>query len=461
MVIRLLAAIFVGMLVMPTGSMPGLAPASAQITVNVTDGTAKPLPIAIPAFDAPPELRELADQITDVVKSDLASTGLFGIRDQAAFIQTDLDIMVEPRFADWKIIQTDALVVGTLEQMDDGQIGVSFRLWDVYGEQVMRFEDSRGQSQTGLRFVTPPNSWRRISHKIADTIYTRLTGEAGYLDTRIVYIAESGPKTARIKKLAIMDADGTNHKELTSGLHTHLTPRFSVNDQIITYMSYEDGSPRVYLFNIETGRQEVLGNFEGMTFAPRFSPDGETVLLSLAERGNTDLYSLDLMTKASRRLTDHPATDVSPSMSPDGRQIVFTSDRGGSPQLYVMNTDGSPLACPSGGRDTACRITFGEGIYSTPVWSPRADLIAFTKQLRGKFYIGVIRTDGQGERLLTESYLDEGPTWSPNGRVIAFFRESRPGAGPQLYSIDLTGRNLRRLNTPTDASDPAWSPLLD
>ncbi|MEO1568697.1 MAG: Tol-Pal system protein TolB, partial [Pseudomonadota bacterium] len=210
-----------------------------------------------------------------------------------------------------------------------------------------------------------------------------------------------------------------------------------------------------------TGRQEVLGNFEGMTFAPRFSPDGETVLLSLAERGNTDLYSLDLMTKASRRLTDHPATDVSPSMSPDGRQIVFTSDRGGSPQLYVMNTDGSPLACPSGGRDTACRITFGEGIYSTPVWSPRADLIAFTKQLRGKFYIGVIRTDGQGERLLTESYLDEGPTWSPNGRVIAFFRESRPGAGPQLYSIDLTGRNLRRLNTPTDASDPAWSPLLD
>ncbi|MEM7766490.1 MAG: Tol-Pal system beta propeller repeat protein TolB [Pseudomonadota bacterium] len=461
MKLRVLAAFAAVAMVLASGAFGTAHPANAQITVNVGDGTAKPLPVAIPTFDAPPELADLAEQISDVVKADLASTGLFGIRDEAAFIQTDLDIMVEPRFADWKIIQTDALIVGQLEQMDDGQIGVSFRLWDVYGEQVMRFEDSRGRSQTGLRFVTPPASWRRISHKIADTIYTRLTGEAGYLDTRIVYVAESGPKTARVKKLAIMDADGTNHKELTSGLHTVLTPRFSTSDQVITYMSYEDGAPRIYLFNIETGRQEVLGNFPGMTFAPRFSQDGESVLLSLADRGNTDLYILDLKTKASRRLTDHPAIDVSPSMSPDGQQLVFTSDRGGSPQLYIMNTDGSPLTCPSGGRDTACRISFGEGSYSTPVWSPRSDLIAFTKQLRGKFYIGVIRTDGQGERLLTESYLDEGPTWSPNGRVISFFRESRPGAGPKLYTIDLTGRNLRQLNTPTDASDPAWSPLLD
>ncbi|NBC20122.1 MAG: Tol-Pal system protein TolB [Alphaproteobacteria bacterium] len=431
--------------------------AGAQITVNVGDGTAKPLPIAVPEFNAEPgEAREYGDQIAEVLRSDLRLTGLFELKKPEAFIQRDLDIGAEPRFADWKIIQTDALVVGETEMLPDGRLRVAFRLWDIYGEQVMRLG-----GQPGRQYVTTPENWRRIAHKIADSIYTRLTGEDGYLDTRIVYIAETGPKTARVKKLAIMDADGANQQDLTSGAHTVLTPRFSTSDQEITYMSYEGGTPRVYLFNIETGRQEVLGNFDGMTFAPRFSPDGRSVLFSQARGGNSDLYIMDLRTRQEEQLTSHPDIDTSPSMSPDGRQIVFTSDRGGSPQLYVMNRDQSALTCPSGGRDTACRITFGEGRYSTPVWSPRGDLIAFTKQLRGRFYIGVIGTDGKGERLLTESYLDEGPTWSPNGRVIAFFREARPGAGPRLWSVDLTGKNLRQLPTPTDASDPAWSPLLD
>ncbi len=431
--------------------------ASAQITVNVGDGTAKPLPIAVPQFDAEPgEARQYADQIAEVLRNDMRLTGLFELKNPEAFIQRDLDIGAEPRFADWKIIQTDALVVGETEMLPDGRLRVAFRLWDVYGEQVMRLG-----GQPGRQYVTTPENWRRIAHKISDSIYTRLTGEDGYLDTRIVYIAETGPKTARVKKLAIMDADGANQQDLTSGAHTVLTPRFSTSDQEITYMSYEGGQPRVYLFNIETGRQEVLGNFDGMTFAPRFSPDGRSVLFSQARGGNSDLFIMDLRTRQEEQLTSHPDIDTSPSMSPDGRQIVFTSDRGGSPQLYVMNRDQSALTCPSGGRDTACRITFGEGRYSTPVWSPRGDLIAFTKQLRGRFYIGVIGTDGKGERLLTESYLDEGPTWSPNGRVIAFFRESQPGAGPKLWSIDLTGKNLRQLPTPTDASDPAWSPLLD
>ena len=258
-----------------------------------------------------------------------------------------------------------------------------------------------------------------------------------------------------------MHADGANVKYLTSGAFTVLSPRFSPEAQQITYMSYEGGIPRVYLYDLRRARQEVLGNFRNMTFAPRFSRDGGSVLLTQATNGNSDIYLMDLQTRQSRRLTDHPAIDTSPSMSPDGRQIVFNSDRGGSPQLYVMNTNGTPRTCPSGGRDIACRITFGSGRYSTPVWSPRGDLIAFTKQSRGRFNIGVIGIDGQGERVLTESYLDEGPDWSPNGRVITFFRETAPGAPPKLWSVDLTGRNLRQLPTPTDASDPAWSPLLD
>jgi TolB protein len=431
------------------------APASAQLRVRVDEGNFQPTPIAIPDFEVTGANGELARQIVEVVRADLASTGLFDIQSQASFIQRDLSINTEPRFADWKIIKTEGLVVGSFEDMPDGRVAVSFRLWDIYGGEVMRIN-----GEAGRRFTTPPENWRRIAHKIADSIYQRLTGEDPYFDTRIVYIAETGPKTERVKRLAIMDSDGANQEYLTNGRSTVLTPRFSPSAQEITYMSYEGGKPRVYLFNIDTGRQELLGNFPGMTFAPRFTMDGQSVLLSQAQRGNTDIYIMNLRTRESRRLTDHPSIDTSPSMSPDSKAVVFNSDRGGSPQLYIMNTDGSKRACPSGGSDVACRITFGKGRYSTPVWSPRGDLIAFTKQEGGKFYIGVIGTDGKGERLLTEAYLDEGPDWSPNGRVIVYFRESRPGASPQLWSVDLSGRNERRMVTQTDASDPAWSPLL-
>lgn len=443
-------------LVLIAAVLLGVFAARAEITIDVEGGTFRPLPIAIPTFNSDPGSAEIAAQITEVVKNDLRLTGLFELKQDAAFIQKDLSINNQPRFADWKIINTDALVVGDTRMTEDGRLRVAFRLWDVYGEEVLRLDN-----QPGRQYTTTPENWRRIAHKIADSIYTRLTGETGFFDTRIVYIGESGPKTARVKRLAIMDMDGANHQFLTSGVHTVLTPRFSPSAQEITYMSYEGGRPRVYLFNIETGRQEVLGDFDGMTFAPRFSRDGESVLLTQAQGGNSEIYIMDLRSRSKRRLTNHPAIDTSPSMSPDGRQIVFNSDRGGSPQLYIMNTNGSPMTCPSGGRDTACRITFGRGNYSTPVWSPRGDLIAFTKQTRGKFHIGVIGVDGEGERLLSEAYLDEGPEWSPNGRVITFFRENYPGAGPRLWSVDLTGRNLRQINTTTDASDPAWSPLLD
>ncbi|WP_084399325.1 Tol-Pal system beta propeller repeat protein TolB [Henriciella aquimarina] len=441
-----------------TGLLALIPAAKAEVTVNISEGVLKPTPLAIPTFEVSGGAdSQLAAEITEVVQNDLISTGLFTITPESAHIQRDLSIDTQPRFADWKIIQTDALVVGEVDTVTvEGVefIRASVRLWDVYGEEVMRLE-----GQAGRRFTAKPEDWRRIAHKIADTIYSRLTGEDPYFDTRIVYIAETGPKDARKTRLAIMDSDGANVKYLTTDNNLVLSPRFSPSNQQITYMSYENQEPRVYLFDIQNGRQEVLGDIK--TFAPRFSRDGESVLMTKANNGNSDIYIRDLVTQEMRRLTDNPNIDVSPSMSPDGRQVVFTSDRGGSPQLYIMNVDGSPLTCPSGGRDTVCRITFGSGAYSAPVWSPRGDLIAFTKQLRGKFHIGVIGTDGEGERLLTESYLDEGPAWSPNGRVIIFAREPYAGGPRKLWSVDLTGRNLRQVPTPTEASDPAWSPLLN
>jgi len=437
-------------LMMAVAVMLGVAglssPAHAALKIDITRGNVDPLPVALPAFNGsgPKDARYGAD-IASVVQADLLRSGLFRVIPQSAFVQDPRKISGAPRFGDWRLIDAQALVTGTAQMQVDGRLKVEFHLWDTYAENQV----------VGMAYVTEPQHWRRIAHLIADSIYERLTGEKGYFDTRIVYIAESGPKNRRVKRLAIMDQDGANNRYLTHGQHLVLTPRFSPSTQEITYLSYFRNRPRVYIFNIETGQQEILGDFPGMSFAPRFSPDGNKVIMSMSRGGNTDVYTMDLRSRRLERLSSHPGIDTSPSFAPDGQQVVFNSDRGGSQQLYVMNANGSGVR----------RISFGDGRYATPVWSPRGDLIAFTKMKKGKFYIGVMRPDGSGERLLTESFLDEGPTWSPNGRVLMFFRQSpsdRYGRSGQthIYSIDLTGRNERRVPTPGEASDPAWSPLI-
>ena len=418
--------------------------ARAELTIDITRGNIEPMPIAITRLVGEGDEGRLGQEIARVVSADLQRSGLFRPIDQRAFIQKPEAMKVRPRFGDWRQINAQALVNGLIEREADGRVKVTFRLWDVFAERQL----------TGFIYRSVRTSWRRIAHKIADDIYQRITGELGYFDTRIVYIAESGPADRRVKRLAIMDQDGANHAFLTNGRDLVLTPRFSPTAQEITYLSYFHDQPRVYILNIDTGQQEVVGDFPNMTFAPRFSPDGNRVIMSLATDGNSDLYTMDLRTREFRRLTENPAIDTSPSYSPDGGQIAFNSDRGGSQQIYVMDADSKKVR----------RISFGAGRYATPVWSPRGDLIAFTKMHKGQFYIGVMDPDGKRERLLTSGFLVEGPTWAPNGRVLLFFRQS-PGVGSEegetrLYSIDLTGYNERLMVTPIDASDPAWSPLI-
>ncbi len=419
--------------------------AKAELNVDITQGFVEPLPVAITDFisDSPTEAK-VGKDIGSVIASDLERSGLFKPIDQRAFIQDAQSLRTGPRFADWRLINAQALIQGSTLKEADGRLRVEFRLWDVFAETQM----------TGLAYMTPATNWRRVAHIIADVIYKRLTGEEGYFDTQIVYIAESGPQNRRIKRLAIMDQDGENHRFLTDGKELVLTPRFSPTSQEITYLSYGGKSPRVYLYNLTTGQQEVLGDFPGMTFAPRFSPDGNKVIMSAASAGNTEVYTMDLRTRQTARLTNHPSIDTSPSYSPDSRQIVFNSDRGGSQQIYVMDSDGSNVR----------RISFNKGRYATPVWSPRGDLIAFTRMNDGQFYIGIMRPDGSGERMLANGYLAEGPTWAPNGRVLSFFRQTRADSRgrvtSKVYTIDLTGYNERELITPIDGSDPAWSPLI-
>ena len=424
------------------GAGAGLDSAHAVVELNITQGTIQPLPIAITDFVNDGTIdADAAREISDVVSNDLKSSGLFLPIDHAAFIEKAIDLGQSPRFQDWRPLNAQALVIGRISNSDD-KLKAEFRLWDVFA----------GKQLAGEQFFTRPKDARRIGHIIADVIYERLTGEKGYFDTRIVFVDESGPKDKRIKRLAIMDQDGHNVRLLTTGQDLVLTPRFSPSTQEITYMSFEGQNPKVYLLNIETGQKEIVGAFPGMTFAPRFSPDGQRIVLSLENEGNSNLFSMDLRSRRTFQLTNDKAIDTAPCYSPDGRYIAFETDRDGSRQIYVMDAGGA----------NAHRISQGQGSYSTPVWSPRGDLIAFTKMTGGQFLIGVMKPDGSGERVLTEGFHNEGPTWAPNGRVLMFFRES-PGAagGPKLYTIDLTGYNERLVATPAFGSDPAWSPLIN
>jgi TolB protein len=420
-----------------------LAPslARAQSRVTVTEGNVAPLPIAIPNFiGGGPGDADVGAGVTQVITNNLKRSGLFNTIDQAAYIEHITNIDVAPQFQSWKTINAQALVTGRVTRQSDGRLKAEFRLWDV----------PSGQQLAGQQYFTGPDYWRRIAHIISDQIYTRLTGDKGYFDSRVVFVDESGAAERRVKRLAIMDQDGANVRYLTRGADLVLTPRFSPSSQEITYMEFGQGDPKVYLFNIETGQREIVGNFPGMSFSPRFAPDGQRIIMSLQQGGNSNLFVMDLRSKSTTRLTDTPAIDTSPSYSPDGNQICFESDRGGKPQIYVMPAAGG----------AAQRISFGDGTYSTPVWSPRGDYIAFTKQGSSEFSIGIMKADGSGERILTSGFHNEGPTFAPNGRVVMFFRDPGGNSGPSLFTIDISGRNELKVPTPGFASDPAWSPLL-
>jgi TolB protein len=410
------------------------SPAMAQLNVTISEGTRRPLPIAIADFAGPN-----GAAIAGAVRANLDRSGLFQVQDPASFLQKDTDVNVAPRFASWRETKTEALVIGS-GQVQDSRLRVEFRMWDVGGETQM----------LGLEFASADENWRRIAHKVSDAIYKRLTGEDGYFDSRIVFVAESGPPLARIKRLAVMDQDGANPSFLTDGTDLILNPRFNAAGQQIVYSALSRRGLKVWVLDIETGRREAIQGTGNMAYAPRFTPDGQSILFSSDTDGDSNVFIKNLRTGSLRQLTNSPSIDTSPDMSPDGRQIIFTSDRGGSPQIYRMAADGSG----------ARRLSFGSGQYSTAVWSPKGDLIAFTRQSGGRFQIGVMNADGSGERMLAEAYLVEGPTWSPNGRVIMFQREAAPGSAPTLWSVDVSGTNLRQAPYNSASSDPAWSASL-
>ena len=421
----------------------GGALSAAPLRIEITQGVIEPMPFAVPVFIAETSNAvEVARNLTNVVRNDLTGTGLFREIPTSAHVSKITSFSSPVQFSDWQVINADALITGSVSVNNGGKLTVMFRVYDVFSQQELG---------SGLKFSGNANSWRRIAHKVADEVYSRITGETGYFDSRIVFVSETGGKAQRRKRLALMDYDGANVKYLTDSNSIVMAPRFSPKGDKVLYTSYASGFPQVQILNVGNVRSRPLINQAGtMTFAPRFSPNGNSVLYSLENGGNVDIYRMQLSNGVVKRLTRSPAIETAPSFSPDGKQIVFESDRSGSQQLYIMSANGGE----------ARRISFGSGRYGTPVWSPRGDMIAFTKQSKGRFHIGVMRLDGSEERLLTASFLDEGPTWSPNGRVIVFSRSTQGRNGTSsLYSVDISGRNLKPLITPEGASDPSWSPL--
>ena len=430
-------------LILLTSLLLATAAVSSPLRIKITEGVVEPLPFAAPSFIAENAAgAEYAEALADIIAQDLIGSGLFREIPEAAHISKITSFASPVQYSDWKAINAQALITGTVSGSATGQITIKFRIYDVF---------AGAELGKGLRFSGSADGWRRMAHKVADVVYGRITGETGYFDSRVVFVSETGRKGDRKKRLAIMDYDGANVQYLTDSKSIVLAPRFSPTGDRVLYTSYETGFPQIYLLDVGSVKRKVLQNSAGtMSFAPRFAPNGNSVVYSLERSGNTDIYLMSLTSGKNRRLTNAASIETAPSFSPDGSQIVFESDRSGSQQLYVMSANGG---APK-------RISFGAGRYGTPVWSPRGDLIAFTKQNKGRFHIGVMRVDGSKERLLTASFLDEGPSWSPNGRVIMFTRETQGSSGSSsLYSVDISGRNLKPVKTPYGASDPAWSPL--
>jgi len=406
------------------------------VEVEIDQGVLRPLQIAVVPFAG-----THGSDISSVVSANLKRSGFFEPLNPSSFIETGLTLANAPNFPQWTQIGAQAVLYGGVTTRGDGRLDVGFRLYDPYRQcQLVSYQFTATQEQ-----------WRRIAHKISDVIYQRMTGEAGFFDSRVIFVSEEGTQLNRINRLTIADQDGFNPTYLTQGDEVIMSPRFSLSQpDEITYVALGKDYSRIYLYNLTTGRRESLGEFDGQVLAPRFSNDGNKIAFSIIRGGNTDVYVMDLRSRQITRLTSDPGIDTSPSFSPDGSQIVFTSDRSGSARLYVMRSDGS------GQRP----ISRGGGIYTAPSWSPTGNLIAFTKQGGGRFSTGVMNADGSGERILSSSYFEEGPNWAPNGRYVMFARQT-PGGDTRLWTVDLSGRVVSQAGYNGRGTDPAWSPLLD
>lgn len=421
-------------------------PAHAELKVDIIAGAVEPISVAVQKIETVGNVSSAdAKMIRDVVDADLKSTGLFRIvsRDALPEFVAMGDL---PDFQLWAAVKAQVLVQAKLSAESGDKYNLEFYVWDVNAKEQIEAQS----------LVASKKSARRLAHIMADAIYERLTGEVGYFDTQIVFIAETGPVHDRTKRMAIMDQDGYGLRYLSDKKTFVMSPHFSPNMQTIVFLSYRDDDPMVWTLDLETGEQRRLGQFGGMNFAPRFSPDGTKIALSLVKNGITHIYEYDIETKTLRQLTFGNSLNTSPSYSPDGKKMAFNSDRSGKQQIYVLDLETGAVE----------RITYGAGRYATPAWSPDGKFIAFTKMADDTFYIGIMDPRGRNEKILAGGWYMEAPSWAPGSRRVVYYETEKALDGIErishIRSVDITGQNIYEIELPDDINgvEPTWSPKL-
>ncbi len=421
-------------------------PAHAELKVDIIAGAAEPIPIAVQKFElGGTASAKDAALIRDVVESDLKSTGLFRIVSHDALPEY-VHMNELPTFELWNAIKAQVLVQAKLSSESGNKYRLECYVGDINGKEQIEAQS----------LVASTSSVRRLAHIMADAIYERLTGEIGYFDTQIVFIAETGPVGKRVKRMAIMDQDGYGLRYMSDKDSFVMSPHFSPNMQTVVFLSYYNDDPMVWTLDLDTGEQRRLGQFGGMTFAPRFSPDGSKIALSLVKNGISHIYEYDIAVKSLRQLTFGNSLNTSPAYSPDGTKMAFNSDRSGRQQIHVMDLDTLEET----------RLTYGVGKYATPAWSPDGQFIAFTKMADDTFYIGIMDPRGRNEKILAGGWYMEAPSWAPGSRRLVYYETEKAMDDIErishIRSVDITGQNVYDIELPEGVNgvEPTWSPRL-
>lgn len=412
--------------------------ANAELQIEITKGQGEAIPIAVVPFGwqlpAPAPVN-----IARVVASDLSRTGRFKALPEREMLQKPTT-SAQVDFSDWRILDTEVVIIGQVEPRAGDSLGVVFRVFDVFG----------GKQLLGYQMTSTAANLRKTAHEISDLIYEQLTGVKGIASTRLAYINVLGPPESRKYRLYVADSDGENARVLLESKQPIMSPAWSPDGRKLAYVSFENNRSEIWVQELRTGARQRVSARRGVNGAPAWSPDGRSLALTLSKGdGNLDIYILLIARQLLTRLTSWSSIETEPSWSADGRSIYFTSDRSGGPQVYEVSlSGGSPR-----------RVTFEGNYNARPRISPDGKSIAVVHNDRGNYRIAVVDPQRSVTQILTDGRMDESPSFAPNGETIIY--ASRDAQSGWLSTVSADGRFEQRIaSVRGEVREPAWSPFL-